>query len=77
METTVHHMKDLFDQLGLPSEPDAIESFIAKHQAETNDQRIEELDFWSPSQAEFLRQARCDDADWAEVVDELSARLNK
>ena len=76
MESQVHPMSELFDQLGMPSDSNAIEMFIAKHKAATNNQPIDELAIWNPSQAEFLKQARAEDADWAEVVDELSARLN-
>ena len=31
--------------------------------------------FWSPAQASFLREELAEDADWAEVVDELNLRL--
>ena len=33
--------------------------------------------FWSPSQAELLREEILDDADWAEVVDQLDVLLRK
>jgi hypothetical protein len=33
--------------------------------------------FWSPSQAQFLRDDILDDADWAEVVDQLDVLLRK
>ncbi|MDX1695852.1 MAG: DUF2789 family protein [Ketobacteraceae bacterium] len=76
MEAEVHKMSDLFDQLGLPSDQDSIEAFISQHQTETNNKAIDELDIWNASQAEFLKQARAEDAGWAEIVDELSARLS-
>ena len=30
---------------------------------------------WTPAQAAFLREEILEDADWAEVVDQLDARL--
>ncbi|MBP5150317.1 DUF2789 family protein, partial [Pseudomonas protegens] len=33
--------------------------------------------FWSESQADFLRTEVLDDADWAEVVDQLDVLLRK
>ena len=77
METQVHRMSDLFDQLGLPSDSQAIEDFISKNKSKTSNQSIDQLEIWTPAQAAFLKQAWVDDADWAEVVDELSARLSK
>lgn len=77
MESQVHSMSDLFDQLGLPSNNEAIEDFISKHKSKTDGQPIHELEIWTPAQAEFLKQVWVDDADWVEVVDELSARLSK
>ena len=31
--------------------------------------------FWTPAQADFLRQALAEDADWSEEVDELAVLL--
>ena len=31
--------------------------------------------FWSPAQASFLREALADNADWAELVDQLNEAL--
>jgi hypothetical protein len=41
-----------------------------------NEVPLHEAPFWTPSQAEFLRDAVCEDSDWAEVVDELNAGLH-
>lgn len=76
MELGIHSMSELFDQLGLPSSDSAIDAFIAKHQQKKLTVAIEHLDVWSPAQATFLKESRCDDADWAEIVDELAARLS-
>ena len=38
---------------------------------------LEDAFFWSESQAQFLRDDILDDADWAEVVDQLDVLLRK
>jgi hypothetical protein len=68
-------MSGLFDQLGLPSDGVAIESFIATHSPLPSDVVLSEATFWTSAQATFLREEIVEDADWAEVVDELNARL--
>ncbi|MCP8900856.1 DUF2789 domain-containing protein [Gilvimarinus xylanilyticus] len=75
MEPPVHPLSALFDQLGLASESGEIESFIAAHRPLRADTKLAEAPFWNPSQKRFLQQAIADDADWAEVVDELDALL--
>ena len=76
LEQPVHDMKGLFEQLGLPDDPESIEEFISTHPL-ASDQPIDEAPFWNPAQAEFLREELCKDADWAEVIDELNALLHK
>lgn len=75
MDTSVHTIDTLFRQLGLPDRPDEIQSFIAEHKSASRDTPLSELPFWSSSQAEFLRTALAEDADWCEVVDQLDALL--
>lgn len=75
METPIHSISNLFDQLGLPSDEGAIERFIATHSPLGTDALLAEAPFWTSSQASFLREEIIEDADWAEVVDELNARL--
>lgn len=75
MQRAIHDMPELFRQLGLPDDPRAIDDFIARHGAMDREASIADAPFWSASQRSFLRSATSDDADWAEVVDELSARL--
>ncbi len=74
MDTSLHSMNNLFQQLGLPHEDSEIESFLAAHRLEAQ-QQLHDASFWSPNQARFLLEALADDADWAEVVDQLDARL--
>lgn len=77
METQRHSLHDLFSQLGLPAEPEAIETFIRQHAPLEGSIALHEAPFWSPAQANFLRTELCEDADWAEVVDELNGQLRR
>jgi hypothetical protein len=75
MESPIHPLSSLFDQLGLDSADQAIESFIDNHRPLQGDIELHKADFWSASQASFLEQEIDKDADWAEVVDQLDALL--
>lgn len=75
MNATLHSMSNLFSQLGLPSEPNAIEDFIAAHRPLSDDIALYRAPFWSASQRNFLKEEIIEDADWAGVIDELNGRL--
>lgn len=75
MERPVHTLSNLFAQLGQPDDEAAIARFIASHRPLPDDVLLHEAIFWTPSQACFLREAIVEDADWAELVDDLNARL--
>jgi hypothetical protein len=75
LETPIHRIGDLFRQMGLPGEPAQVDSFIAQHHPLPEGVALADAPWWSASQALFLREALAHDADWAEVVDQLSARL--
>ena len=75
MELPVHSLGNLFAQLGLPSDDAAIERFIATHAPLADTVPLDEAPFWTPSQAAFLRDEIREDADWAEIVDQLNLRL--
>lgn len=75
MEPTVHPLSALFAQLGLPDDPASIDAFIARHAPLAQGVALADAPFWSPAQACFLREELAEDADWAEVVDELNLRL--
>jgi hypothetical protein len=77
MDAHFHSLPDLFHQLGLPNDTAAIDHFIATHRPLAQGVHLADARFWTPSQALFLREALAVDADWAEVVDALSARLNE
>ncbi|MCG8610611.1 MAG: DUF2789 domain-containing protein [Pseudomonadales bacterium] len=75
MDTSNHTMNTLFAQLGLSSDSGSIQQFIQSHTPIPAHIGLSEADFWTPSQANFLREALSDDSDWAEIVDELNAQL--
>ena len=75
MEMHQHSMPDLFMQLGLESSDDNIREFVKTHSGLVVGTVLHEAFFWSPSQAAFLKQAIDEDADWAELVDQLDAML--
>ena len=74
MERPVHSMNNLFAQLGEASDDAAIARFIETHPL-PDGLALHEAPFWKPAQAAFLREALMDDADWAEIADELSSEL--
>ena len=76
MERPYHNMCKLFAQLGEPSDETAIARFIANHRPLPGNVQLHEAAFWSPAQATFLHEALLDDADWAEVTDELNVELH-
>lgn len=77
MENPTHSLPSLFKQLGLDNDPTGIEQFIATHSPLKPDLHLADAFFWSKSQADFLRDEILDDADWAEVVDQLNVLLRK
>jgi hypothetical protein len=67
----------LFEQLGLPSDPESIASFLKQHTPIAEGIHVYEAPFWSPQQAMMLKEKlKCDD-DWAIVVDQLNAALHE
>ena len=75
MERPIHHMSNLFAQLGQANDGAAIEEFIETHRPLADSVQLHEAAFWTASQAALLREALLDDADWAGVADELNAEL--
>ncbi len=75
MDTEFHRLCDLFRQLGLADEPADVERFIAIHGRLPAGVALCDAPFWSPAQAQFLREQILADADWSGVVDTLAARL--
>lgn len=75
MEPPMHSINNLFTQLGLASDDASIVQFIQTHRAARN-VALCEAEFWTPAQAAFLREEILNDADWAEVIDQLNAELH-
>ena len=77
MESPTHDLKGLFDQLGLDSNDNAIDDFIASHSPLPDAKKLIDAEFWSPQQAAFLKEQLREDADWARAVDDLNLRMHQ
>ena len=75
MERPEHNLSNLFAQLGHANDEASIARFIETHSPLADGVQIHEAAFWTPAQAGFLREAILEDADWAEVIDELNNDL--
>ena len=76
MDSIMHTMPNLFDQLGLPSDETSISQFIATHSPLPQGLPLADAAFWTLSQKTFLRDEILNDADWAEVIDMLNSALH-
>ena len=76
MDTVKHNLANLFLQLGLSATNVDIETFIENHTLD-HGVSLEEAVFWTKAQAQFIKESRDDDADWAGMVDELDTRLRQ
>ncbi len=77
MDKPTHSFTDLFAQLGLPSDEQSIQQFLATHAPLPLDVALADAPFWDASHAAFLREALLEDSDWAEPVDQLSEALRQ
>ena len=77
MDQPVHRFTELFLQLGLPSDAQGIQQFLATHTPLAGELALADAPFWSAAQAAFLRQQLLADADWAELVDQLNLALRE
>ena len=75
MQPPFHPLSELFEQLGLEASEAAIEAFIERHSPLPSDVALADAPFWSENQQRFLSESLAEDADWAEAVDHLDARL--
>lgn len=75
MDQPVHPLKELFEQLGLPADAEAINRFIAMHSPLPENITLANAPFWTPAQAAFLREEFVEDADWIETIDRLNVAL--
>lgn len=74
MQITTLEMPQLFEQLGLESSDSAIEQFIKNHPL-AKDILLQDAEFWTESQGQFIKDSLRQDSDWAPVVDQLNTRL--
>ena len=77
MNQSYHRFTELFLQLGLPSDVDGIKHFVENHSPLDPSIRLENAPFWTQAQSTLLRDEILQDADWAEVVDQLNAALRR
>jgi len=75
VDNQFHPMTELFLQLGLPSGSDEIESFFKQHKLDSGVPLID-ASFFTYGQKQFLKEALAADSDWAEIVDQMDARLH-
>ncbi len=75
MDTSFHIVKDLFLQIGLPNDNHDIDNFIRENKGIPSSIPIWEADFWTQSQAAFLKESYDEDSDWVEAVDHLDSLL--
>ncbi len=76
MSNATPRMTNLFLQLGLDAEDEAIAQFIQDHQLPT-DTGIVDAPYWSDAQRQFLSEQIKSDAAWAIVVDQLNESLHE
>ncbi|GAB5380402.1 MAG: DUF2789 domain-containing protein [Aliiglaciecola sp.] len=68
-------MNDLFMQLGLPNDDESIDDFIEKNRGLAAQIKLEDAPFWDQAQASFIETSILEDAEWAELIDQLSNQL--
>ena len=59
------------------ADPASIDAFITSHRPLPAGTRLCDAPFWTPQQAQFLKEELREDADWAMAVDELNQRLHQ
>lgn len=75
MDTHHHTLSALFAQLGLDDSSAGIRRFVRTHAPLSDDVKLPDADFWTPSQAALLREKWKEDADWSQTVDTLNTML--
>lgn len=75
MESPIHSLTSLFDQLGLGSSEEDIKKFISQNKPLPGGLKLHKATMWNASQASLLKQGKEQDADWVEIVDQLDAML--
>lgn len=76
MDTREIRMTNLFLQLGLPADEDAIARFFLDNQL-PEEVPLADAPIWNEGQRQFLREALKADDEWALVVDALNESLHE
>ncbi|AXY55671.1 DUF2789 domain-containing protein [Acinetobacter chinensis] len=76
MSQTRPRMTNLFEQLGLDSSEEGIQTFIENHQMDAS-MSITQAPFWTDAQRQFLSEKIQSDGEWATVVDQLNESLHE
>ncbi|TYT26541.1 DUF2789 domain-containing protein [Luteimonas viscosa] len=76
MDETTPNMTNLFLQLGLDADHEAIAAFIGRHQL-PGGVHIADAPYWSEGQRQFLAEQLRADARWTTVVDQLNESLHE
>lgn len=77
MEKSLHSVRELFKQLGLPADVDAIEQFLTEKTPLQPGTLLANASFWSTDQRIFLEEEWLRDADWVSTIDLLNTLLSK
>jgi Protein of unknown function (DUF2789) len=67
-------LEELFEQLGLSSQQIHIERFIERHQLKPGSILTDAI-YWTREQKAFLIEAKEEDSEWSDVVDQLANLL--
>jgi len=67
-------LEELFEQLGLSSHKIHMERFIERHQLKSGSVLTDAI-YWTSEQKAFLIEAKEEDSEWSEVVDQLANLL--
>ena len=67
-------LEELFEQLGLSSQQIHIERFIERHQLKPGSVLTDAI-YWTREQKAFLIEAKEEDSEWSDVVDQLANLL--
>jgi Protein of unknown function (DUF2789) len=67
-------IEELFEQLGLSSQKIHMERFIERHQLKPGSVLTDAI-YWTADQKTFLIEAKEEDSEWSEVVDQLANLL--
>ena len=72
MDLSVHTLQDLLTQLGLPSDEGGIARFLSERAPLPPQVALADAPFWTPAQADFLREKLREDSNWVQAVEQLN-----